>query len=393
VFGDLSVKIEGVFRLQFTLFEVRDKEVAYIKSITSGPFNVYASKNWPGMAESTPLTRSFSEQGVRLRLRKEPRFRLGPRGPASDNYEPRRYRTQNRRPSQEPQMQQSFQSYYQDQQSSNSQPQGQSDCPGRHQQYMTSQPPLSPSYQKKREFSQSTYPGSHTSHNDEAYFKRTRTEPDYPQQQSYATQQYSLGPEYSGKLYSDSSQATNFTSFPQQSPHQTYGGSYTSSPMPMTPRDQGPYLVPRRADAQFPSITSSYDSTATRTSQTQPQRSPAAGFGFSAPIQPLHQPQYNIQPQPQHYVPQLSQPSAANRTAISMPMYPMPMESEQVSLPPRSSTLLSSEMLPPVFGRGTLQGIGIQNSGLTPLPSMGEDPRYARNYMFDFKQRDDNSNR
>src|SRR5438046_1606297 len=60
VFGDLSVRTEGIFRLQFTLYEFRETEVAYIKFVTSDPFQVHASKNWPGMAESTFLTRSFS---------------------------------------------------------------------------------------------------------------------------------------------------------------------------------------------------------------------------------------------------------------------------------------------------------------------------------------------
>ncbi|EHA20763.1 hypothetical protein ASPNIDRAFT_133271 [Aspergillus niger ATCC 1015] len=43
VWGDLSVKIEGDFRLKFTLFEMR---------------------NFPGMAESTFLSRSFADQGM-----------------------------------------------------------------------------------------------------------------------------------------------------------------------------------------------------------------------------------------------------------------------------------------------------------------------------------------
>lgn len=91
VFGDLSVKLEGFFKLNFTLFEVRGKEVEYIKDVTSAPFQVYSAKTWPGMGESTPLTRMLSDQGIRLRLRKEPRFRLNPTGPASDDYAPRRY--------------------------------------------------------------------------------------------------------------------------------------------------------------------------------------------------------------------------------------------------------------------------------------------------------------
>lgn len=91
VFGDLSVKIEGLFRLKFSLFEVRGKEVEWIQDVTSQPFQVYSAKTWPGMGESTPLTRMLSDQGIRLRLRKEPRLRLNPKGPASDDYAPRRY--------------------------------------------------------------------------------------------------------------------------------------------------------------------------------------------------------------------------------------------------------------------------------------------------------------
>ncbi|KAL8689451.1 MAG: hypothetical protein Q9218_004884 [Villophora microphyllina] len=73
VFGDLSVKTEGEFRLRFNLFEMLKTEVMFIKSITSRPFTVYATKVFPGMAESTFLSRSFGDQGVRLRIRKEPR--------------------------------------------------------------------------------------------------------------------------------------------------------------------------------------------------------------------------------------------------------------------------------------------------------------------------------
>ncbi|KAJ6259780.1 hypothetical protein Dda_5421 [Drechslerella dactyloides] len=73
VFGDLSVKVEGQFRLRFSLFEISNNEVHYIKSITSSPFTVYPMKNFPGMSESTFLSRSFGDQGVRLRIRKEPR--------------------------------------------------------------------------------------------------------------------------------------------------------------------------------------------------------------------------------------------------------------------------------------------------------------------------------
>jgi hypothetical protein len=73
---------------------IKRTEVIYIKSVTSEPFNgeksspihavisssdlsvVYAPKNFPGMSESTFLSRSFGDQGVRLRIRKEPRTLL-----------------------------------------------------------------------------------------------------------------------------------------------------------------------------------------------------------------------------------------------------------------------------------------------------------------------------
>ncbi|KAI4236969.1 MAG: hypothetical protein LQ349_002211 [Xanthoria aureola] len=73
VFGDLSVKVEGHFRLRFSLFEMLKTEVVFIKAITSSPFKVYPGKAFPGMSESTFLSRSFGDQGVRLRIRKEPR--------------------------------------------------------------------------------------------------------------------------------------------------------------------------------------------------------------------------------------------------------------------------------------------------------------------------------
>lgn len=91
VFGDLSVKVEGSFRLQFNLYEMRGEDCFHIAEIKSSPFPVHSTKSWPGMAESTFLTRSFSDQGVRLRLRKEPRSLLRKRGPAHDDYAPRRY--------------------------------------------------------------------------------------------------------------------------------------------------------------------------------------------------------------------------------------------------------------------------------------------------------------
>ncbi|KAL1898189.1 hypothetical protein Sste5346_003595 [Sporothrix stenoceras] len=73
VFGDLSCKVEGKFRLLFTLYQMQKMECVHITSIVSDTFQVYPTKSFPGLAESTFLTRSFSDQGVRLRLRKDSR--------------------------------------------------------------------------------------------------------------------------------------------------------------------------------------------------------------------------------------------------------------------------------------------------------------------------------
>ncbi|KAF7722714.1 hypothetical protein EC973_002840, partial [Apophysomyces ossiformis] len=73
IFGDLSVKVEGHFRLKFTLFEITTTGAVSLKSIFSDVFTVYSSRTYPGMLDSTFLSRSFSDQGARIRIRKEQR--------------------------------------------------------------------------------------------------------------------------------------------------------------------------------------------------------------------------------------------------------------------------------------------------------------------------------
>ncbi|KAI7854123.1 velvet factor-domain-containing protein [Circinella umbellata] len=73
IFADISVRHEGFFKLKFTLFKIEQSHVFRICSIFSDPFQVYSPKTFPGMSESTFLTRCFSDQGVRIRIRKETR--------------------------------------------------------------------------------------------------------------------------------------------------------------------------------------------------------------------------------------------------------------------------------------------------------------------------------
>ncbi|KAK5119680.1 hypothetical protein LTR85_007255 [Meristemomyces frigidus] len=79
VFGDLSIKRLGRHRIRFSLFNADQHGSTYLTSIDSAPFEVVPSKDFRGLSESSHLSRAFSDQGVRLRLRKEAR-QLGTAG-------------------------------------------------------------------------------------------------------------------------------------------------------------------------------------------------------------------------------------------------------------------------------------------------------------------------
>ncbi|KAI0390235.1 hypothetical protein F5Y17DRAFT_80234 [Xylariaceae sp. FL0594] len=84
VFGDLTIRREGHYCLRFDLLQMEfgvNSEPDYlvtVTSVTSKPFRVYSQKNFPKQhrSESTFLTRSFSDQGVRLRVRKDSRLNM-----------------------------------------------------------------------------------------------------------------------------------------------------------------------------------------------------------------------------------------------------------------------------------------------------------------------------
>lgn len=79
VFGDISVKMLGTYRLHFRLYEFNPDvfTAQYLASTTSDKFSVLAPKDFKGMDESTQLSRLIADQGVRLRLRKEARTAAG----------------------------------------------------------------------------------------------------------------------------------------------------------------------------------------------------------------------------------------------------------------------------------------------------------------------------
>lgn len=104
IFPDLSVRHEGRYRLSFNLYEqvkdakdsdkdsplpVQDNNVPSTPSkpsaprahlhfrldVKSVPFTVYSAKKFPGLAESTSLSRIVAEQGCRVRIRRDVRMR------------------------------------------------------------------------------------------------------------------------------------------------------------------------------------------------------------------------------------------------------------------------------------------------------------------------------
>ncbi|KAH7396592.1 velvet factor-domain-containing protein [Phaeosphaeria sp. MPI-PUGE-AT-0046c] len=72
VFGDLSATTLGKYKLRFSVFESQGNAGCQLLcEADSDSFEVMSAKKFPGMQESTVLSRIFSDQGVRLRLRKE----------------------------------------------------------------------------------------------------------------------------------------------------------------------------------------------------------------------------------------------------------------------------------------------------------------------------------
>ncbi|KAH6660025.1 velvet factor-domain-containing protein [Truncatella angustata] len=88
VLQDLSVRTEGWFRLRFSFVPVglpntngdpqtSDPQqpnrgpVPVLALCFSDPFQVYSAKKFPGVCESTPLSKCFAHQGIKIPIRKE----------------------------------------------------------------------------------------------------------------------------------------------------------------------------------------------------------------------------------------------------------------------------------------------------------------------------------
>lgn len=99
IFPDLSVRHEGWYRLKFSLFEqikhssdadvdrpftgpeapgqqvLKHESMANRMEVQSTPFQVFSAKKFPGLSQSTDLSKVVADQGCRVRIRREIRQR------------------------------------------------------------------------------------------------------------------------------------------------------------------------------------------------------------------------------------------------------------------------------------------------------------------------------
>lgn len=68
IMHDLSVRIEGTFKLKFLFVDLVTNNSVHK---FSQPFKVYSAKKFPGVVDSSPLGKVFASQGVKIPIRRE----------------------------------------------------------------------------------------------------------------------------------------------------------------------------------------------------------------------------------------------------------------------------------------------------------------------------------
>ncbi|KAI8975773.1 velvet factor, partial [Mycotypha africana] len=74
--NDLSVRTEGIFTLKFVFIDLAfgeplRKTTQIQQTVFSSTFQVYPAKKFPGLTESTSLSRCFSKQGIKIPIRND----------------------------------------------------------------------------------------------------------------------------------------------------------------------------------------------------------------------------------------------------------------------------------------------------------------------------------
>jgi hypothetical protein len=83
VLQDLSVRTEGHFRLRMSFIDVGQAvsqsgqmglnkgRAPVLAHVFSDSFQVFSAKKFPGVIESTPLSKCFAQQGIKIPIRKD----------------------------------------------------------------------------------------------------------------------------------------------------------------------------------------------------------------------------------------------------------------------------------------------------------------------------------
>lgn len=78
ILQDLSVRTEGSFRLKMNFVNVGNGQQGVTTSVApvlasafSDVFQVYSAKKFPGVIESTPLSKCFATQGIKIPIRRD----------------------------------------------------------------------------------------------------------------------------------------------------------------------------------------------------------------------------------------------------------------------------------------------------------------------------------
>ncbi|KAF9583927.1 hypothetical protein BGW38_008086 [Lunasporangiospora selenospora] len=81
-FPDLSIRTEGVYTLKFSLMRFGSENghaSTLVTEVVSNPFTVYSAKKFPGMTESTELSKAFAKQGLKIPIRNDLRVKKADR--------------------------------------------------------------------------------------------------------------------------------------------------------------------------------------------------------------------------------------------------------------------------------------------------------------------------
>jgi hypothetical protein len=82
ILQDLSVRTEGKFRLKMSMCDIGtgqgtnsvvapNGKCPILANCFSEPFTVFSAKKFPGVIESTPLSKCFAQQGIKIPIRKD----------------------------------------------------------------------------------------------------------------------------------------------------------------------------------------------------------------------------------------------------------------------------------------------------------------------------------